>query len=173
MAGVTFGFRCAAPLETTAENACEPNVDDNCQADANPDQQDFDIDGQGDVCDADDDNDGADDAADCAPTAPGIGALPGSIGTSLRIFGGAEAELSWTPGAQAPLSGIYRGTLDAQAFAYDHECIFEEIFIPSVLDATIPEANRSPKVVTRRFTAHTVGIRIVGGTLRSGEFTRQ
>lgn len=40
---------------------------DNCPADANPDQADYDQDGAGDVCDADDDNDGLDDGDDLCP----------------------------------------------------------------------------------------------------------
>ena len=41
--------------------------DDNCPNDANPNQENYDGDGQGDVCDADDDNDGVDDEDDVRP----------------------------------------------------------------------------------------------------------
>ena len=40
---------------------------DNCASESNPDQKDTDADGQGDICDIDDDNDGTNDTQDCAP----------------------------------------------------------------------------------------------------------
>lgn len=53
-------------IATTSSDADEDGVrddEDNCPADANPDQANNDGDSQGDVCDADDDNDGVNDDA--------------------------------------------------------------------------------------------------------------
>ncbi len=54
-------------LQSDSDNDGVLDDDDNCPDDANPNQEDFDNDGFGDVCDDDDDNDGVLDIDDCAP----------------------------------------------------------------------------------------------------------
>lgn len=66
---------------------------DNCPSIFNDDQNDYDVDRTGDVCDPDDDNDGIGDVADCAPldsqtwSAPGeaanLSVAPSSVGSTV------------------------------------------------------------------------------------------
>ena len=55
---------CFTNPDTDGDGVVE---NDNCPLTANPAQEDFDNDGQGDACDMDDDNDGENDASDCGP----------------------------------------------------------------------------------------------------------
>ena len=55
---------------TDSDNDGIPDENDNCPIDFNPDQENFDDDSQGDVCDADDDNDGVLDIYDECPETP-------------------------------------------------------------------------------------------------------
>ena len=78
-----------------------PDAADNCPADPNPDQADFDGDGQGDVCDADDDNDGIPDNFDPDPWTPS--AFPAShVGmwrpTTGRFYLDVDGSLTWNAG---------------------------------------------------------------------------
>jgi ELWxxDGT repeat protein len=58
------------PLDTDQDGI--PDTSDNCPTVANPDQNNFDGDSEGDACDSDDDNDGSPDNADCNDTNPSI-----------------------------------------------------------------------------------------------------
>jgi hypothetical protein len=59
----------ATPYPAGADADGVPDPPDNCPADYNPNQRDSDGDGQGDVCDSDDDGDSAPDGADNCPLA--------------------------------------------------------------------------------------------------------
>lgn len=82
-------------------------ADDNCPADYNPTQSNYDDDLLGDACDLDDDNDGVDDAEDAFPydatrqdpdAVPGVPALNSPSGGEIRL----ESAFFWpaVPGAQ-------------------------------------------------------------------------
>ncbi len=63
----------------------------------NPDQIDTDLDGQGNVCDLDDDDDGVLDEDDCAPLDAGFYAAPGEVtGVLLERTVGDDVELVWS-----------------------------------------------------------------------------
>ncbi|RMF74371.1 MAG: hypothetical protein D6738_06550 [Acidobacteria bacterium] len=85
---------------------------DNCPSTANADQANFDGDGQGDVCDADDDNDGVNDGSDCAPFNAAVWSAAGEA-SGLLWAAGSKTTLTWTPGAQAEVSNVYRGSFAA------------------------------------------------------------
>ncbi len=69
--GSAFAYQLSDELleldRNDLDNDGVPEADDNCPADYNPDQSDFDEDLLGDACDQDDDNDGVDDALDAFP----------------------------------------------------------------------------------------------------------
>jgi hypothetical protein len=75
---------------------------DNCPSVANPGQENFDGDAQGDACDLDDDNDARPDASDCAPLNATAFALPAEA-DGLVVTGGLSATISW--GSQGPTAG--------------------------------------------------------------------
>lgn len=83
---------------------------DNCAAAANPDQLNSDTDASGNVCDSDDDNDGVADGSDCAPLDP---AVAGAAGPASGLGWSGKTGLSWSRGAGAETSNVYRNAFDA------------------------------------------------------------
>jgi hypothetical protein len=98
---------------------------DNCPEVWNPDQADFDENGSGDLC-ADLDGDGAVDGSDCAPYLPGVSALPGPIGSSVRVSeSGGIATIRWNAAFQGHASNVYRGVLPAPGNPIDTLTCFD------------------------------------------------
>jgi len=111
---------------------------DNCPRTANPGQADADRDGAGDLCDnclavfnpgqADSDGDGQGDACDsCAPP---------EVATGL-LFTDPQT-LTWGADPSSLTYALYRGTIDAGPWVFDHACLPPSLPGPGATDATSP-----------------------------------
>lgn len=92
---------------------------DNCSNLANTGQADFDQDFIGDDCDDDDDNDSAVDSSDCAPFDASVYQ---AAGPAASLDWNSATRLTWTPGFQATVSNLYRGTLASGSPPPDPTC---------------------------------------------------
>lgn len=110
---------------------------DRCPRDDDPSQDDEDLDGVGDACDncpllfnpdqADGDGDGAGNACSpCGPQEP----------TDLRFADGRT--LVWTSSPELRFYDLYRGSLDASAWSYDHACLAPSLATASFTDPSPP-----------------------------------
>jgi hypothetical protein len=112
---------------------------DNCPCLTNPDGEDLDGDGAGDLCDPDDDEDGAPDDADCAPRSPGLFAPTTPVGPTLRFVGGPD-RLEWERPPGGHTSNLYRGMIvPARPWAYDFGCLAIELPGTSHDEAAAPQ----------------------------------
>jgi hypothetical protein len=124
-------------LDADADGDARVLPDDNCPAVANVDQADADADGAGDACDncpagfnpdqADGDGDGIGDA--CAPCGPG------EVAADLAFLD--AGTLAWSA-PPAPVYNLYRGTLGAGGWQYDHACLQAGLTSPLAVDPQSP-----------------------------------
>ncbi len=132
----------AAANATQADGDADAAGDacDNCPSTANADQLNTDGDAHGNVCDADDDNDGAGDGADCAPLDGSASARAGRA-DGLGFQAGSRTVLTWTRGAQAAITNVYRN-LFGPSFPASWSCLQAGIAGTSATDAAWPGAGK-------------------------------
>jgi len=120
---------------------------DNCPLAANPGQQNFDGDAEGDTCDPDDDNDTFADFADCRPLDPTLWAAPGESPVTVDYLD--PDTLAWTSLAAAagpattydvargPLADLHGGQPPGDEFA-GAACFLNAAAALTADDAEIP-----------------------------------
>jgi hypothetical protein len=151
---------------TEGDNTCmggnTVSCDDNCIVLANADQADANNDGEGDICDDDDDGDSVLDGADNCPLVPNapqndsdsdgygndcdcdinnksVSTVPAQLGGTLRLDKTGGGTLSWQRGRQGHVSNVYKGTFtDSASWGYDEVCFDGELPGTQSVDAADP-----------------------------------
>ncbi len=124
---------------TIGDNPCSGSpsaCDDNCRDVPNLAQLDFDVDGSGDACDADDDADGVLDTLDCAP-------LDGSSGTPgesdiVGVSGAATTTIDWADQPSAERYDLARGSISELGSGSYGSCLAEDLTVSHYDDTGMP-----------------------------------
>lgn len=140
--GSTSEFSAVFNPPPDADGDGVPDATDNCPAVANPLQENFDLDAEGDACDADDDNDGALDASDCAAFDAGAFAIPAE---AANLAFGDKDNFAWdslaASSGTATTYDAMRGDLGAFPVAAgnpDAVCVASASASPAATDAAVP-----------------------------------
>ena len=112
-------------------------IDDNCDGTADEGFPDTDLDGQHDCVDLDDDNDTVPDTSDCAPLINSVWSNPGTVGPVVRDTQPGTV-VSWTRPLQSNIANVYRGTLQAGGWSWNHSCYEAESPDEASPDAASP-----------------------------------